>query len=184
MPAPQLGHDPQPAVPFGHAAHQLLAPFTAQPGADLQYDLPVPSCHQLVGQLLHAAFPVASWNLPVPQFGHEPMPALPLGHALQLALLPATTQPAPDLHAVWPLLPCHWLLGHALHAACPPEFWNLPAPHGPHAPVPAVPAEHAAQLCLSADTVHPTPCLQDGRPVAYWYQAAGQPLHDVIPATF
>ena len=96
VPAMQLGHDPVPACPAGHAVHADLAWFTAQP-FPLLHDVDVCgllSCHCACGHAAHTTLAVAEhaavrlWPWPQPP------------HALQL--------PAPAAF-------CHWPPGQLLH---------------------------------------------------------------------
>ena len=90
-------------------------------------------------------FPAEFWNLPVPQFGHDPVPALPLSHAAQLSFALLTAQPAPELHEFkwWLLLSCHFALGqfpHTMFALVEQgEVRFSPLLHEPHALHPLCP---------------------------------------------
>ena len=117
-----------PAWPVGHDAQLCLSVETAQPDPLLQ-DVAVCellSCHLALGhvpqtmllsasqavvcrcplphvsQSLHEAFPSSFWkSVPAVHPGHDPKPAWPSGHALQLFLSDATAHPEPALHEVW-----------------------------------------------------------------------------------
>ena len=159
-PPGQPAHEPNPAWPAGQFAQLCLLEATAQPLPLLQaFWLPW-FCHQFDGQSLQLACPPWFWNLPAPHPGHEPFPAVPAGHDAQLCLLEATAQPLPLLQAFWLPWFCHQLDGQSLQLACPPWFWNLPAPHPGHEPVPAWPAGHDAQDDLPPLTAQPDPLLQ------------------------
>ena len=81
LPAPHLPHDPLPALPVGHAVQLCLFAATLHPAPDLHEALLLWFCHWLFGQLLHEVFPVWSWNMPAAHLPHDPVPALPAGHA-------------------------------------------------------------------------------------------------------
>ena len=86
---------------------------------------------------MHVAFSVWSWYVAAGQAEHDPVPAWPAGHAVQLCLFDETAQPSPDLHEVewWLLLSCHFALGQLPHAMFEllehAEVRFLPVPHEP-----------------------------------------------------
>ena len=65
-------------------------------------------------QLMHPVFEPSFWNLPGPQFGHDPVPAVPAPQATHAVLMSLTAHPAPLLQdePVWKTS-FHLALGHA-----------------------------------------------------------------------
>ena len=113
---------------------------------------------------------------------HAFVPTLPAGHALQLALLPATTQPALPLQPPWPTVSCHVPFGQLLHDAWPPRSWCWPLGQLWHAFVPALPAGHALQPCLLDATTQPALLLHAPWPTVSCHEPFGQLLHDTPPS--
>ena len=65
-----------------------------------------------------------------------------------------------------------------MHAAFSVWSWYVVDGQAEHDPVPAWPAEHAAQLCLFDETAQPSPDLHDVAPEPSCHWFAGQLLHD------
>jgi len=74
---------------------------------------------------------------------------------------------------------------HALQLALPFAFWNWPASHSAHVPVPALPLAHDAHTLLATLTAQPAPDLQEKLfATPFCHQLDGQFLQVALPFSF